>query len=102
MIQAELDALLIEVDMPRAVEAELREGEIKLSLIFADRADSIKVAATFGRFVDIPESKVDLYYTMKIFAGSARSIVDEQHAEGLVPYYSIPRDPETLIEIPIT
>ena len=99
MTREELNALLVEVDMPRAVEEELWDDGIKLRLDFPDRNDSIKIASTYGKLIEVPEKPekpLDLLYTMKMFAQSARSIVEEQRKAGLVPYYAIPRDPETL------
>ena len=94
MTREQLEALLVEVDMQRAVEAELWDSGIKLRLDFADRNDSIKIASTYGKLIEMPES--DAFDSLKNLAQSFRSLIEEQHAEGLVPYHAIPRDPETL------
>lgn len=97
MTKEKLEAILIEVDMPRAVEAELREDEIKLSVIFANPKDPIKITSCYGKIIG--NIATDIKSTLTSFAQNSRKLIEEQREAGLVPYYAIPRDPATFQEL---
>lgn len=105
MNQQELDALLVEVDMPRAADASYHPhtghddtpacGLIKLSVMFADPSDPVKIAETLGKVVTLPNDIRDpremghFKRVLTSLGEAARTIVREHAQKGLVPYYSI-------------
>lgn len=85
MTQQELDALLVEVDMPRAARVELYEtGEAKFSIMFANPETPEQIAQMFGFVLNNPTVEA-----IRSLPAMARKTIDGQAQNGLVPYYSI-------------